>query len=168
MCAPASLTQSFANAAQHFTLAYPSTWQSGNGGASNQDSIWREYAYVPTGSTTPKNEQVTVFAQWGVTATDANDVQRRLNDMVSGYPNAVVRRYTIGGAPAIAWWYDTPPAQPGCMGCQGDPGPDFIEIGVGAARGLAIFQIYGRARINAPDDVFCEMQAIEGSLAFTP
>jgi hypothetical protein len=168
-CAPVPLTQSLTNAEQHFSLGYPSTWQSGSGGASNENDIWRTYAYVPTGSTTPTSTQLTVAAQWGETATDANDVQRMLNDMVSGYPSASVRRFSIGGAPAIAWWFDTPPAQPGCScNADPDPGPDFIEVGVGAARGLAILQVSARARVDAPDEVFCEIQAIEASLTFTP
>jgi hypothetical protein len=167
-CAPVLLPQTLTNAAQHFTLGYPSTWQAGAGSASNQDIIWRSYSYVPTGSTAPTSAQVNVAAQWGETATSASDVQRMLDDMVSGFPSATVRRFTIGGAPAIAWSYEVPPAQPGCQGCMGDPGPDLIVMGVGAARGLSIYQVYASVRINAATDVFCDVQAIEASLAFTP
>jgi hypothetical protein len=168
-CAPDSLTETLTEAAAHFSLGYPSTWKASTGSMSNQDAISRDYSYVPTGASTPTSTTVSVFAQWGETATDAADVQRMLNDMVSGFPpSTTVRRFTIGGAPAIAWWLEVAPGQAGCMGCTADPGPDSVEIGVGASRGLAILQVYATVRINAGDDVFCDVEAIEASLAFTP
>jgi len=106
-----------------------------------------------------------IVHQMGITAVDTADLERRLNEFASGYPSAVVRRFTLGGEPAIAWWFREPPASRGCSPCTADTGPDVINIELDAAKGLSMIQIIGSARINAPDQIFCEIQAILASLS---
>jgi hypothetical protein len=163
-CPPVTLTQSYTDPDDGFSVGYPASW-SGASVASNSYALSASYSYVPTGASTSMAAVAQVTTLTGKTALDMADVQRMLNDMVSGFPSAVVRRFTLGGEPAIAWWYDTPPAQAGCSACQPDPGPDFIVIGVGTAKGLSVFQLGGSARVDAPDPIFCDIQAIEASLS---
>ena len=54
-----------------------------------------------------------IVHQMGITAVDTADLERRLNEFASGYPSAVVRRFTLGGEPAIAWWFRATPAARG-------------------------------------------------------
>ena len=62
-----------------------------------------------------------------------------------------------------------PPAPaPGCQGCDGDPGPDYIRINLAIALGgREILQVNGSARITAVAQVFCDIQAIEASVTTT-
>ena len=57
---------------------------------------------------------------------------------------------TLGGHPAVVWWDEEAPAEPGCAsGCGGDPGPDYVVIGLAAylgdipSGGLGVVQIRG-------------------------
>lgn len=163
-CAPVALTQHYADPTR-FTLDYPARW-TGLPAATNSYAFTAPYSYVPTGSSMPTTALASVTTLTGTTATDAANVQRFLQDRVSGYPVAVVRRFATGGGPAIAWWYREAPATCGvCMGPP-DPGPDLIFISVAASHGLDIVVVSGYARINAPAQTFCDIQAIESSLAF--
>ncbi len=150
-----------------FELGFPSAW-SGQPSATNAYTLGRSYSYVPTGASTPLEAIAQVMTTTGSTARDEADVTRMLEDKVSGYPDADVHRFTIDGRPAISWWYEEAPPQPGCYGCAADPGPNFVRVNVATAKGLAIIEARGGARVNAAEEVFCEIQAIEASLSLVP
>jgi hypothetical protein len=176
-CPPVALTQSYADPNVGFSLRYPASWSGGSCGVtSNSCAVFTSYSYLPSPASTPITGEARVNTSTGTTAVDMADLERRLNENASGVPSAVVRRFTLGGEPAIAWWFRATPAQPGCAapvwqdaangaGCQVDTGPDFIVIRLDAAKGLSIIQLVGSARINAPDQIFCDIQAIAASLS---
>jgi hypothetical protein len=82
---------------------------------------------------------------------------------------------TIGGHPAMFWWDEVPPAQPGCFNCPGDPGPDFVNVGLtvylgnsATFGGLAVVDVLGSARMNAvPADIFCDMAEMALGVTFS-
>jgi hypothetical protein len=160
-CPAIALTQTHSD--PHLTLHYPADW-TGAAVASNSYGISAPYAYVPTGSSTPSTESASVATFTGSTLNAGEDAQTAVAQTPSGYPDAVIRRFTIGGEPAAAWWYEYPPAQCGACPGPGDPGPDYIAIGVSAVHGTDLVEVDGHARIDAPDSVFCAMESIEASL----
>jgi hypothetical protein len=163
-CAPVVLTQDYTGPG-NFTLDYPAGW-TGSVAAANSYEFEAPYSYLPTGSSVPATDMAVVTTLTGETATDAADVQRALADGPSAFPGAVVHWFAIGSNPAVAWWYTEAP--PICGECSGpvDPGPDLLHIAETAVDGLDIVQINGYARLDAPVETFCEIQAIEASLAF--
>jgi hypothetical protein len=161
-CPSETLEQTYASPSG-FTMGYPSTWTGANQGSTYYD-LTTPYRYVPTGQTAPVLAQSNLEVETGTTATSDQDVQTRLYDISHAFSDSVVRSYDIGGHPAVAWWYDWPPPQPGCAGCSGDPGPDYITIGVAFGRGLDVVEVFGSARVDAPAQVFCDIQASEGSI----
>jgi hypothetical protein len=163
-CGTVALTQRY-NGPGGFTLDYPAGW-TGSAAASNSYEFEATYSYLPTGSSVPSANMAVVTTLTGGTATDATDVQTILASEPSGFPGALVRWFTIGTAPAAAWWYEAAPAVCGECAGSADPGPDLIHISVAAADGLDIVEIHGYARVDAPEETFCDIQAIEGSLAF--
>jgi len=163
-CAPVTLTQQYTGPG-NFVLEYPAGW-TGAASAANSYAFTAPYSYLPTGSSVPVLGTAYVTTLTGETATDGADVQRFLAQGPSAFPGAVVSWFAIGSNPAIAYWYMEAPAI--CGECQGpgDPGPDIVHIHVATADGLAIVEIDGYAHADAPDDTFCDIQAIEASLAF--
>lgn len=147
-------------------LQYPSTW-TGAQSARNAYTLSAPYDYVPANDTTPRSTRANVSIAWENTARDEADVQRMLDSYAStvgsGWP---VRYFSIDGHPAVAYAYEHPPYQLGCENCPVDPGPNFAVIGVATADGLSIIDVNGSARVNAPDAIFCEIQAIEASISF--
>jgi hypothetical protein len=127
------------------------------------------YTFVPTGASTPSSTTAEVTMSTSGVSSDAQGAE-----LVDGAAKAAVskggdaRSIVIGGHPATLWWDHEAPPQPGCEGCAGDPGPDFVSVGVtiylGSTPefgGLALLEVQGAARQNAtPSDIFCDMEAI--------
>ncbi|HLK39380.1 MAG TPA: hypothetical protein VKU41_21620 [Polyangiaceae bacterium] len=162
-CGPLVLAKTYSDS--HLTLGYPADW-TGSAVAANAYALDSSpYSYLPTGSTAPAMEVARV--EWLTPATlDPSSVPETVVAQTpSGYPGAVVRHFQIQGGAAAAWWYAFPPAT--CGECQGpgDPGPDFIAIGVAAVHADQLIELDGTVRSDAPDAVFCAVQAIEASLA---
>lgn len=49
--------------------------------------------------------------------------------------NGEWRELKVGGHPAVSWWERVVPAAPGCAGCSGEVGPDFINIHLAVGMG---------------------------------
>jgi hypothetical protein len=142
------------------TLRWPAPW-TGVPVASNSYATSEPYTYLPTNATTTRQTTTAVEFYDDEVATDAADAAKRLSEATAGVPDAQVRRFTINGHSAVMWWTQEAPPQPGCMGCQGDPGPDIVTISLNVEVNLRIVKLTAEARVNAPADVFCDIQAIE-------
>jgi hypothetical protein len=147
-----------------YTVSWPSPWT----GASDSSifAISKPYSYLPTGATTTREAKAVVFLHAPEQRTSAADATKRLADIKLEYADAVTRDLTIDGHAAFIRWVQQPPPQPGCQGCAGDPGPDMVTITLAIAAGDLVIRFDGSARVNAPSDVFCEIQAIELSATF--
>ena len=159
-CGPVTLGVTQARASG-WELKYPFDW-SANAQSANLLQITTRYRYVPTGSSTSVEAVASVQA-YEERRTSEADALTRLKDIVSGWPNAKKREYTLSGKTAVSWWYEEPPPQPGCANCPGDPGPDIAHINTAVAFGTLVVNMQGSARVNAPDAIFCAIQAIETS-----
>jgi hypothetical protein len=162
-CPAVTLTQHYVDPAG-FTLDYPSTWTESSSDATTY-AFTEPYSYLPTGSPKASAEEARILAFVG-TDSDTMTAAQAPDQYAACCPNDVVRKFTINGRPAVAWWYDQPPAQCGACPGPGDPGPDLISINLAVANGRTVIQLNASARANAPDDIFCQIQAIEASLTF--
>ncbi len=160
-CAAVKLTQHYVDPAG-FTLDYPSSWTESSSDATTY-AFTAPYSYLPTGSPKASTEDARILAFVG-TDGDAMTAAQAPDQYAACCPNDVVRKFTIDGRPAVAWWYDQLPAQCGACPGPGDPGPDLISINLAVANGLTVVQLNASARVDAPDDIFCQIQAIEASL----
>jgi hypothetical protein len=144
------------------TLRWPTPW---TGDGPTYFETKEPYMYLPTGATAEKQSSAYVSLYDSTLATNEADAAKRMSDYVNGVPDAQVRRFTLDGHPAIIWWTQSMPPQPGCMGCPGDPGPDIVTIQLIVDVNLQLVQLTGSARVNAPADVFCDIQSIELGIA---
>lgn len=162
-CLAVTLMQHYVDPAG-FTLAYPSSWTESSSNPTTY-AFTAPYSYLPTGSAKPNTVNAQILAFVG-TDSDATTAAQSLDQYAACCPNGVVRKFAISGRPAVAWWYDQPPPQ--CGACQGpgDPGPDLISINLAVANGRTVVQLNASARADAPDDIFCQIQAIDASLTF--
>jgi len=150
------------------TIHWPAGWLPETEGQVDFNAIGAPYTYVPTGATAAKDAQAQISWSSPIVLSSEADVQKRLDQEVgAGGTGAHVQRITIDGHPAVFWWNQEPPPQPGCMGCAADPGPDVMTIGLAVAVGLNLMELRGAARVNAnPAEIFCEIQAIELGVTF--
>ena len=163
-CGPVALPKTYTDSL--LSLRYPSDW-TGSALASNEYGLASApYSYLPTGQTAPAKESALVKWLTGETINPGSAPEMVVVQNPSGYPGAVVRQFQIDGEAAAAWWYEFPPAECGECPGPGDPGPDYIAIGVSAVHGNSLVEIDGMVRIDAPDAAFCAVQAVEASLAF--
>jgi hypothetical protein len=151
------------------TLHWPAPWTGlapnqtgGSAGASTP------YQYVPTNATAASGATATVTMSPVGVSSDAQGAEL-LQSAVDGASKngGDAKRITIGGHDAVIAWRQEAPPQPGCQGCAGDPGPDYVNIEVSVylgatpefGGGLAVLEVRGGARTNAvPADVFCDME----------
>jgi hypothetical protein len=160
--ATAALPGILASSSLSFSVHYPSTWNN----ATTQPDQPRLASYSSVG--TPKvEERGDVTANRYYLGDPTQDPKAYLRQTASR-ANGEWRELTIGGHPAASWWERYSPPQPGCAGCGGDPGPDIVAIHVAVALGgREILELTGTARVTAFAQVFCDIQAIEASLATT-
>jgi hypothetical protein len=160
-CAPERLGQTYSSA-KGFTVDYPAAWT-----GDPQEEVYgftTPYSYLPTGSTTPASTTAIVSVE--LDGPNLSDPKMRLQQIPEAYTGVVSRTFELQGHAALAFWYRSPPPQAGCSSCPVDPGPDLITIGVAAILGSEIVEMTGSARVDAPAAIFCDIQAIEGSLSF--
>ncbi len=151
------------------TLRWPTPWTALTPQPStNTYTLNAPYSYVPTGKTAavPSSAAVTLWDD-EVRTSDA-DLKKRIDDAVAAVPPANLRRFLLDGHPAVLYWQLLAPPQSGCQGCPVDPGPDYVAITLFASNGVRLVQFTGQARVNATDDLFCDIQAIALGLAFKP
>jgi len=155
------------------TLHWPAGWSAAAPNAGG--GAFAPYTYVPTGASAPTDARVTMTISPSGVSSDAQG-QEVLNGWVS-YAKAhagTASQITIGGHPAVVWWDEEVPPQPGCQGCPGDPGPDLVEVGLAAYLGdtptfggLTVVEVQGRARVNAqPAEIVCDMEQIALGVTF--
>ena len=143
-----------------FTLDYPSTW---NNLTKQQD--FPKLANYSTVGAPKQEEQGDLWGSRHYIGDPSLDPAVYLRDLARR-TNGEWRELKVGGHPAVSWWERTTPAAPGCAGCSGDVGPDFINIHLAVGMGgREIVQITGSARVTALPQVFCDIQAIEASFA---
>lgn len=153
------------------TLHWPAGWTPLPANESGGDAaVEATYTYVPTGTSNATNATARVGMSPSGVSSDAQG--NELLASAATYArdnNGDAKSITVNGHPATLWWDQEPPAQPGCMNCAGDPGPDLVTIGLsiylGATPefggGLAMLEVRGTARVNAtPSELFCDMEAI--------
>lgn len=160
--ATATLPGILASAPLSFSVHYPSTWN--NTTTQTDQPRLANYSSVST----PKlEERGDVNASRYYLGDPSVDPKKYLRDTASR-ANGEWRELTISGHPAASWWEKYSPPQPGCEGCGGDPGPDIVTIHVAVSLGdREILELSGTARVTAAPQVFCDIQAIETSLATT-
>jgi len=150
------------------TLHWPSPWTESTDGASTP------YNYVPSGASTamPAVADIAVWPSYlaNETATQYLADTTAWADMLGGYSEQI----DVAGHPSVVWWAFEPPANPGCVGCPPDPGPDYItlflviDVGRAGSDGLPeIVNVAGGARSDAqPAPIFCDIDAIVRGVTF--
>jgi hypothetical protein len=160
--APKSIAGSHTDPAG-YTYSWPTGWSGVTSGG--LFTVSAPYRYVPTGASAPSDATAYIESMTSTSASESDALTVIAHPY--GASGDAVRSFTLGGLPASAFWVRTPPPQPGCEGCPGDPGPDLITIGVAVANGKTVFELTGTARLNAPVEIFCDMQQTEASLALS-
>jgi hypothetical protein len=158
-CAQAALPGRLDSALLAFRLDYPSTW---NNLTKQQDQP--KLANYSTVAAPKLEERGDLYVSRYYLGDPSIDPATYLRDQARR--GSEWREHTLGGHPAVSYWERVTPAAPGCEGCNGDPGPDIIQIhlvvGMG---GREILDVVGSARVTAAQQVFCDIQAIEASFA---
>jgi hypothetical protein len=143
--------------------------------SSGESGVTAPYTYVPTGATAATSAWVRLVVSPSGVSSEAQGQQ-----VLQGWAEWAQARggsassIMLGGHPAVIWWDHEAPAQPECLNCPLDQGPDFVMIGLAAYLGntpgfggLSVVEVLGAARIDAvPLDIFCDMEAMALEITF--
>ncbi|MBI4053832.1 MAG: hypothetical protein HY397_00715 [Candidatus Doudnabacteria bacterium] len=165
-----SLSKSYSDNKLGFTVKYPGSWFPSRQMYSNVFEI-RNYGISKTPQPREKSGQVMIGPH--EVRLDSKDALKRLDDIVSARQNpkdAVVKRFSIQGRPAVKISYKYPPAQTGFAQEPNQPPLPVIDKEIfqnylAVADGVNIITVIGVAWEDTDTQVLCEIDAIISSLS---